>query len=83
MPPPPRPFLPAMPLPPPPPQLSAMPPPPPPEEAPPPPPEEPEPKRQKVDEFPLIPEDQFLAQHPVCASFLHWSWALEKSVMCS
>ncbi|CAK9234013.1 unnamed protein product [Sphagnum troendelagicum] len=64
MPPPPRPFLPAMPLPPPPPQLSAMPPPPPPEEAPPPPPEEPEPKRQKVDEFPLIPEDQFLAQHP-------------------
>jgi hypothetical protein len=22
-----------------------------------------------VDEFPLIPEDQFLAQHPVCASF--------------
>lgn len=83
MPPPPRPFLPAMPLPPPPPQLSAMPPPPPPEEAPPPPPEEPEPKRQKVDEFPLIPEDQFLAQHPVCASFLHWSWALERSVMCS
>jgi splicing factor 3A subunit 1 len=83
MPPPPRPFLPAMPLPPPPPQLSAMPPPPPPEEAPPPPPEEPEPKRQKVDEFPLIPEDQFLAQHPVCASFPHRSWALEKSVMCS
>ena len=48
----------------------AMPPPPPPEEAPPPPPEEPEPKRQKVDEFPLIPEDTFLAQHPVCVSVL-------------
>jgi splicing factor 3A subunit 1 len=41
-----------------------MPPPPPPEEAPPPLPEEPEPKRQKIDDIQLIPEDQFLAQHP-------------------
>lgn len=63
LPPPPRPYLTPMPIAPPPPQM-AMPPPPPPEEAPPPPPEEPEPKRQKVDEFPLIPEDTFLAQHP-------------------
>ncbi|RZC75006.1 hypothetical protein C5167_050487 [Papaver somniferum] len=39
------------------------PPPPPPEEAPPPLPEEPEPKRQKVEDQ-LIPEAQFLAQHP-------------------
>ncbi|KAI3991931.1 hypothetical protein MKX01_012876 [Papaver californicum] len=39
------------------------PPPPPPEEAPPPLPEEPEPKRQKVEDR-LIPEEQFLAQHP-------------------
>ncbi|XP_057476392.1 LOW QUALITY PROTEIN: probable splicing factor 3A subunit 1 [Actinidia eriantha] len=39
-------------------------PPPPPEEAPPPLPEEPEPKRQKLDDSVLIPEDQFLAQHP-------------------
>ncbi|VFQ75118.1 unnamed protein product [Cuscuta campestris] len=39
-----------------------MPPPPPPEEAPPLP-EEPEPKRQKLDESVLIPEDQFLATH--------------------
>lgn len=40
------------------------PPPPPPEEAPPPLPEEPEPKRQKLDDSTLIPEEQFLAQHP-------------------
>eukprot|EP00250_Pteridium_aquilinum_P001080 c11289_g1_i2 orf=236-2677(-) len=53
-----------MPLMPPPPPPQGMPPPPPPEEAPPPPPEEPEPKRQKLDEMMLIPEDQFLAQHP-------------------
>ncbi|XP_030483117.2 probable splicing factor 3A subunit 1 [Cannabis sativa] len=39
-------------------------PPPPPEEAPPPLPEEPEPKRQKHDDSLLVPEDQFLAQHP-------------------
>ncbi|XP_057455152.1 probable splicing factor 3A subunit 1 [Lotus japonicus] len=39
-------------------------PPPPPEEAPPPLPEEPEPKKQKLDDSSLIPEDQFLAQHP-------------------
>lgn len=39
-------------------------PPPPPEEAPPPLPEEPEPKRQKLDDSMLVPEDQFLAQHP-------------------
>ncbi|XP_027123745.2 probable splicing factor 3A subunit 1 [Coffea eugenioides] len=38
-------------------------PPPPPEEAPPPLPEEPEPKRQKLDDALLVPEDQFLAQH--------------------
>ncbi|KAI3898122.1 hypothetical protein MKX03_021721 [Papaver bracteatum] len=56
-------------LPPPPMQLQMMPPqmmpppPPPPEEAPPPLPEEPEPKRQKVEDQ-LIPEEQFLAQHP-------------------
>ncbi|KAG0607944.1 hypothetical protein M758_8G066200 [Ceratodon purpureus] len=62
-PPPPRPYLPAPVLPPPPPQMS-MPPPPPPDEFPPPPPEEPEPKRQKLDEIALLPEDQFLAQHP-------------------
>ncbi|VFQ73504.1 unnamed protein product [Cuscuta campestris] len=41
-----------------------MPPPPPSEEAPPPLPEEPEPKRQKLDESVLIPEDEFLAKHP-------------------
>lgn len=64
-PPPPRPYLPPVALPPPPPQMS-MPPPPPPEEMPPPPPDEPEPKRQKLDEIALLPEDQFLAQHPVC-----------------
>ncbi|CAM6101094.1 unnamed protein product [Calypogeia fissa] len=68
--PPPRPFAPVMPpamppmAPPPPPPPSTLPPPPPPEEVPPPPPEEPEPKRQKMDEVQLIPEDQFLAQHP-------------------
>eukprot|EP01018_Ginkgo_biloba_P023002 Gb_32888 [translate_table: standard] len=69
--PPPRPFAPpppvpppSMPMMPPPPPPIGMPPPPPPEEAPPPLPEEPEPKRQKVDEVQLIPEDQFLAQHP-------------------
>ncbi|KAL5723011.1 hypothetical protein ACHQM5_006459 [Ranunculus cassubicifolius] len=39
-------------------------PPPPPEEAPPPLPEEPEPKRQKIDDSSLLPEAQFLAQHP-------------------
>ncbi|XP_019439047.1 PREDICTED: probable splicing factor 3A subunit 1 [Lupinus angustifolius] len=41
-----------------------VPPPPPPDEAPPPLPEEPEPKRQKHDDSTLIPEDQFLSQHP-------------------
>lgn len=40
-----------------------MPPPPPPEEAPPPLPDEPEPKRQRLDDSMLIPEDQFLARH--------------------
>ncbi|XP_058090326.1 probable splicing factor 3A subunit 1 [Magnolia sinica] len=65
----PRPFVP-MPMPPPnmpvppPPLPQGMPPPPPPEEAPPPLPDEPEPKRQRVDDAMLIPEDQFLAQHP-------------------
>ncbi|KAI4357688.1 hypothetical protein L6164_001622 [Bauhinia variegata] len=49
---------------PPPPLPQGMPPPPPPEEAPPPLPEEPEPKRQKLDDTALIPEDQFLSQHP-------------------
>lgn len=53
-----------MPMMPPPPLPHGMPPPPPPEEAPPPLPEEPEPKRQKLDDSLLIPEDQFLAQHP-------------------
>ncbi|TKY50945.1 splicing factor 3A subunit 1 [Spatholobus suberectus] len=48
----------------PPPLPQGVPPPPPPEEAPPPLPEEPEPKRQKLDDSALIPEDQFLAQHP-------------------
>lgn len=42
-----------------------MPPPPPPEEAPPPLPDEPEPKRARMDDASLIPEQQFLAQHPV------------------
>ncbi|MCO5571131.1 hypothetical protein L7F22_024863 [Adiantum nelumboides] len=56
--------MPTMQMMPPPPPPQGMPPPPPPEEAPPPPPEEPEPKRQKLDELMLIPEDQFLAQHP-------------------
>lgn len=50
---------------PPPPMPLGMPPPPPPEEAPPPLPEEPEPKRQRLDDSMLIPEDQFLAKHPV------------------
>ncbi|KAK4797221.1 hypothetical protein SAY86_029547 [Trapa natans] len=48
---------------PPPPPSMGMAPPPPPEEAPPPLPEEPEPKRQKLDDSLLVPEDQFLAQH--------------------
>ncbi|XP_041011574.1 probable splicing factor 3A subunit 1 [Juglans microcarpa x Juglans regia] len=55
---------PTMPMMPPPPLPHGMPPPPPPEEAPPPLPDEPEPKRQKHDDSLLIPEDQFLAQHP-------------------
>ncbi|KAK4399568.1 putative splicing factor 3A subunit [Sesamum angolense] len=65
----PRPFLPVpvsqpgMPMVPPPPMPQGMPPPPPPEEAPPPLPDEPEPKRQRIDDSMLIPEDQFLAQH--------------------
>ncbi|XP_031285580.1 probable splicing factor 3A subunit 1 [Pistacia vera] len=54
---------PSMPMMQPPPLPQGMPPPPPPE-APPPLPDEPEPKRQKVDDSMLIPEDQFLAQHP-------------------
>lgn len=68
----PRPFVPLpvpppnMPMMPPPPLPQGMPPPPP-EEAPPPLPDEPEPKRQKLDDSALIPEDQFLAQHPVCS----------------
>ncbi|XP_078171603.1 putative splicing factor 3A subunit 1 [Carex rostrata] len=49
---------------PPPPLPLGMPPPPPPEEVPPPLPDEPEPKRQKIDDASLVPEDQFLAQHP-------------------
>ncbi|KAL9244664.1 hypothetical protein vseg_018419 [Gypsophila vaccaria] len=53
-----------MPAPPPPMPQGMPPPPPPPEEAPPPLPEEPEPKRQKFDDSALVPEDQFLAQHP-------------------
>uniref|UniRef100_A0A5B7ALD3 Putative splicing factor 3A subunit 1 n=1 Tax=Davidia involucrata TaxID=16924 RepID=A0A5B7ALD3_DAVIN len=67
---PPRPFAhlpiphPGMHMVPPPPLPQGMPPPPPPEEAPPPLPEEPEPKRQRLDDSLLIPEDQFLAQHP-------------------
>ncbi|PIN24281.1 Splicing factor 3a, subunit 1 [Handroanthus impetiginosus] len=66
----PRPFVPVpmsqpgMPMVPPPPVPQGMPPPPPPEEAPPPLPDEPEPKRQKLDDSMLIPEDQFLAKHP-------------------
>ncbi|KAK3036946.1 hypothetical protein RJ639_030911 [Escallonia herrerae] len=48
---------------PPPPLPQGMPPPPPPEEAPPLP-DEPEPKRQRLDDSLLVPEDQFLAQHP-------------------
>ncbi|KAI3713754.1 hypothetical protein L1987_72340 [Smallanthus sonchifolius] len=61
----PRPFMPphGMSIVPPPPMPQGMPPPPP-EEAPPPLPEEPEPKRQKLDDSLLVPEDQFLAQHP-------------------
>ncbi|KAL3817883.1 hypothetical protein ACJIZ3_003788 [Penstemon smallii] len=51
-------------VPPPPMPQGGMPPPPPPEDAPLPPlPDEPEPKRQKLDDSMLIPEDQFLAQH--------------------
>ncbi|KAJ6919059.1 splicing factor 3A subunit 1 [Populus alba x Populus x berolinensis] len=51
-------------MPPPPPLPQGMPPPPPPEDAPPPLPDEPEPKRQRLDDHALVPEDQFLAQHP-------------------
>ncbi|CAA6673377.1 unnamed protein product [Spirodela intermedia] len=63
----PRPFVQMTPPPPPmqmvaPPLPQGMPPPPPPEEAPPLP-DEPEPKRQRIDEVTLIPEDKFLAQH--------------------
>ncbi|KAJ4830387.1 hypothetical protein Tsubulata_013090 [Turnera subulata] len=57
----PQPSMPMMP--PPPPLPHGMPPPPPPEDAPPPLPDEPEPKRQRLDDSALIPEDQFLAQH--------------------
>lgn len=64
----PRPFTPipppGMPVPPPPIPQGVPPPPPPPEEAPPPLPDEPEPKKQKLDDSALVPEDQFLAQHP-------------------
>ncbi|XP_076959177.1 putative splicing factor 3A subunit 1 [Bidens hawaiensis] len=59
----PRPYMPGMPMVPPPPMPHGMPPPPP-EEAPPPLPEEPEPKKQRLDDSLLVPEDQFLAQHP-------------------
>lgn len=63
---------PVMPMMPPPPLPQGVPPPPPPEEAPPPLPEEPEPKKQKLDDSALIPEEQFLAQHPgpvrICVS---------------
>ncbi|KAG5245372.1 splicing factor [Salix suchowensis] len=51
-------------MPPPPPFPQGMPPPPPPDDAPPPLPDEPEPKRQRLDDSALVPEDQFLAQHP-------------------
>ncbi|XP_071701557.1 probable splicing factor 3A subunit 1 [Rutidosis leptorrhynchoides] len=62
----PRPYMPQHGMPPmgPPPMPLGMPPPPPPEEAPPPLPEEPEPKKQRLDDSLLVPEDQFLAQHP-------------------
>ncbi|CAL1377437.1 unnamed protein product [Linum trigynum] len=72
-----RPYAPGPPMPPPPmhgmpppPPLpqGLVPPPPPPEDAPPPLPEEPEPKRQKLDDSMLVPEDQFLAHHPGPAS---------------
>ncbi|KAK4491506.1 hypothetical protein RD792_002256 [Penstemon davidsonii] len=63
----PRPFVhmsqPGMHMVPPPPMPQGMPPPPPPEDAPPPLPDEPEPKRQRLDDSMLIPEDQFLAQN--------------------
>jgi len=59
-------------MPPPPPLPQGMPPPPPPEDAPPPLPDEPEPKRQRLDDSALVPEDQFLAQHPV------WPFLLSK-----
>lgn len=65
MPPPPMPNM-GMMIPPPPMPQGMPPPPPPPEEAPPLP-DEPEPKRQKTDDSSLIPEDQFLAQHPGAA----------------
>ncbi|KAJ4804001.1 SWAP (Suppressor-of-White-APricot)/surp domain-containing protein / ubiquitin family protein [Rhynchospora pubera] len=79
--PPPRPFMPVgmaavpnmtmVPTPAPPPPLPlGVPPPPPPEEVPPPLPDEPEPKRQKLDDSSLVPEDQFLAQHPGSARIL-------------
>uniref|UniRef100_A0A2P2MQL0 Uncharacterized protein MANES_04G066600 n=1 Tax=Rhizophora mucronata TaxID=61149 RepID=A0A2P2MQL0_RHIMU len=58
-------------VPPPPPSLpQGIPPPPPPEDAPPPLPDEPEPKRPRLDDSMLIPEDQFLSQHPgpVCVT---------------
>lgn len=62
----PRPYMPqhGMPMVPPPMPQGMPPPPPPPEEAPPPLPEEPEPKKQRLDDSLLVPEDQFLAQHP-------------------
>lgn len=54
---------PGVPMVPPPPMPQGIPPPPPPEDAPPPIPDEPEPKRQRLDDSMLIPEEQFLAQH--------------------
>ncbi|KAJ3693312.1 hypothetical protein LUZ60_008792 [Juncus effusus] len=55
---------------PPPPAMAGVPPPPPPPEEQPPLPDEPEPKRQRVDDVALVPEDQFASQHPGPACIL-------------
>jgi splicing factor 3A subunit 1 len=56
-------------------------PPQPPAEEQPPPPDEPEPKRLRTDDASLIPAEQFLAQYPVMALALHFSFLVSMLVL--
>jgi splicing factor 3A subunit 1 len=56
-------------------------PPQPPVEEQPPPPDEPEPKRLRTDDASLIPAEQFLAQYPVMALALHFSFLVSMLVL--